>query len=64
MKITEEDRKMIKALKFILENGSFSLKWREAIAFGATFKWVTELEKRLDIKDKEIVIKEKPRADF
>lgn len=58
MKVTEEDKKMIKALRFILENGSFSLKWREAIAFGATKNWVDGLEDRFNKKDKEIVIKE------
>lgn len=59
MKVTESDKKMIKALKYILENGSFSLQWREAIAFGATKKWVDELDERFNKKDKEIIIKEK-----
>ena len=65
MKVTDEDKKMIKALKFVLDSGSFSLKWREAIAFGATRKWVDELEKRFHKKDKEIKITEPvDDADF
>lgn len=63
MKVTEEDIRMIKALKFILENGSFSLKWREAVAFGATKQWLDKLEDRFNKKDKEIKVN-KNNDDF
>ncbi len=63
MKITEQDKQMIKALAHILELGSFSLKWREASAFGALYAWVKDLDKRMNIKDKEITITEGPDAD-
>ena len=63
MKVTESDKKMLKALMYILNNGSFSLKWREATAFGLSYKWLEDLDKRFNKKDKEIEIKEPEDVD-
>lgn len=52
--LDEKDLKMHKAMLHILDNGSFSLKGREALAFAVVYKWFSELPeaKRPKVKKK------------
>lgn len=40
--MTDKDARMLRAVKYLLDNGSFSLKMREAPALVEVDKWIGE----------------------
>lgn len=58
----DNDRKMIKALFQILdEHGSFSLKSREALAFSVVYRWLKQLQEKMNQKEETKVVKKRGR---
>lgn len=43
----EADKRMYKALTFVLESGRFNFLGKEALAFNKVFEWVKLKEKKL-----------------
>ena len=44
--ISDQDKRMFKALIHVLENGRFDLSGKEAVAFYKVYAWVIALEKK------------------